>query len=593
MVKARLLALRQVLREQGLAGFVIPHTDEHQSEYTPAYAERLAWLTGFTGSAGEAAITLSEGAIFVDGRYTLQVRQQVDSHFFTPLKLHEDPMEDWFAARVKTGERIGYDPWLHTRDWRARMSRALAEKGAELVPVAGNPIDALWQDRPAPSAAPAVPHPLAYAGEDSANKRQRLGADLRAKGAEVAVLTLLDSIAWLFNIRGQDVAHTPVVLSFALLYQDGRAKLFLDPAKVTPELQTHLGDGVELLSRDSFVSELVRLSGKKVLVDPRKTHAAVFDRLDDAGAEIITGDDPCILPKARKNSVELKGARSAHLRDAIAMCKFLYWLDREGPKGTVDELTAANKLLRLRQEQPLFQDTSFDTISGAGPNGAIVHYRATPESNRPLQPDMLYLVDSGGQYLDGTTDITRTIVIGSPTEEQKDRFTRVLKGHIALAQARFPKGRSGAHLDSLARKPLWDAGLDYDHGTGHGVGSYLGVHEGPQGISRLSFSTPLEEGMILSNEPGYYKPGEYGIRIENLVVVTESRIDEEERPMLTFETLTYVPIDTRLINEYMMSGAEITWLNIYHAKVRELIAPHLDGEEKAWLLKATESLMAL
>ncbi|WP_321396592.1 aminopeptidase P family protein [Emcibacter sp.] len=593
MTKGRLLSLRQQLRDLGLQGFVVPHADEHQNEYTPANAERLAWLTGFTGSAGEAVLTLSEGAIYVDGRYTLQVRQQTDRNQFTPLNLYEDKMEDWLVDRVGKGDRIGYDPWLHTREWIGKVSEKLSEKGALFVPLDDNPIDQVWQDRPADSDAPAVAHPIEYSGEDSLHKRERIGADIKSKGADAAVLTLLDSIAWLFNIRGRDVAHTPLVSSYAILFADGSATLYIDPGKVNKELKAFLGDSVKLTSKSVFPAGLVKLKKKRVLVDPKRSHAAVFELLDKAGAVIVEGQDPCLLPKAMKNDVEIKGTRAAHNRDAVAVCKFLAWLDTAGPKGSIDEAAAAEKLLSFREEQDLFRDTSFDTISGAGPNGAIVHYRVTPDSSRTLEPDMLYLVDSGGQYLDGTTDITRTVCIGTPTEEQKDRFTRVLKGHIALAQARFPHGRSGAHLDSLARKPLWDVGLDYDHGTGHGVGSYLGVHEGPQSISRLGFGVPLEQGMILSNEPGYYKEGEYGIRIENLILVRERRFDEEERPMLSFETLTHVPIDKRLINAYMMTTAEITWFNIYHAQVREIVGPHLTGKEREWLMRATESLMVL
>ena len=593
MTKGHLLALRQQLRDLGLQGFVVPHADEHQNEYTPANAERLAWLTGFTGSAGQAALTLSEGAIFVDGRYTLQVRQQTDNRQFAPLDLFEDKIEDWLAERVKKGDRIGYDPWLHTREWISKVSDKLAKKGAEFAAVEENPIDQVWQGRPADSDAPAVSHPVEYSGEDSVHKRERVAAELKIKGADAVVLTLLDSIAWLFNIRGSDVAHTPLVSSYAILAADGSATLFIDSGKVDDDLKAFLGKQVKLADKSDFVDGLKKLKKKKVCVDPKRTHAAVFEILEKAGATLIPSDDPCILPKAMKNDVEIKGTRNAHNRDAIAVCKFLAWLDDVGPKGEIDEIDSEEKLLSFRQEQPLFKDTSFSTISGAGPNGAIVHYRATRQSCRLLEPDMLYLVDSGGQYLDGTTDITRTISIGTPTEEQKDRFTRVLKGHIALAQARFPHGRSGAHLDSLARKPLWDVGLDYNHGTGHGVGSYLGVHEGPQSISRLGFTVPLEPGMILSNEPGYYKEGEYGIRIENLVLVRERRFDEEERPMLSFETLTHVPIDKRLVNAYMMTPAEITWFNIYHAQVREIVGPHLSGKEKEWLMKATESLVVL
>ena len=409
------------------------------------------------------------------------------------------------------------------------------------------------------------------------------------------MITSLDSIAWLFNIRGTDVDCTPLVLSFAILYSSGKADLYIDPDKVTEEVAKHLGKQVQLLPKTEFLEVLCKLGNdaQTVMVDPIKTHAAVFDALANTGAKIIETDDPIQIDKACKNDVELEGARKAHIRDAVAVCRFLCWLDENGPTGRIDELEAVNELYDLRKEVPLFQSNSFDTISGAGPNGAIVHYKVTEETTRKLKTNMIYLVDSGGQYLDGTTDITRTVAIGTPTEEQRDRFTRVLKGHIALAQARFPEGRTGAHIDTLARKSLWDVGLDYDHGTGHGVGSYLGVHEGPQSISPVGHKTALKPGMIISNEPGYYKTGEYGIRIENLVIVQISEFAEEERPMLTFETITLAPIDTRLINAHMMTAAEITWLNIYHVKVRENISPFLDKKEKEWLIHATEPITTL
>ncbi|MBT5187548.1 MAG: aminopeptidase P family protein, partial [Kordiimonadaceae bacterium] len=429
----------------------------------------------------------------------------------------------------------------------------------------------------------------------SLNKRKRIAALLKSKGANALVLTALDSIAWLFNIRGSDVNCTPLVLSFAILYDNAKADLFIDSDKIDDEVKKHLGSHVNLFSKNDFVAGLGKLgtSNKCVMVDPKKSHAAIFEALENADAKIIEADDPIQLDKACKNDVELEGARKAHIRDAVAVCRFLYWIDNNAHKGKIDEIDAVNEFYDLRKEVPLFQGNSFDTISGAGPNGAIVHYKVSPETSRKLENGMLYLVDSGGQYLDGTTDITRTVAIGTPTEEQRDRFTRVLKGHIALAQARFPVGRSGAHLDTLARKSLWDVGLDYDHGTGHGVGSYLGVHEGPQSISPVGHNVALKPGMILSNEPGYYKTGEYGIRIENLVIVRDSGYAEEERPMLTFETITIAPIDTRLVNPHMMSAAEITWLNIYHAKVRETVSPLLENDEKEWLIHATESITSL
>jgi len=587
--------LREKLKKSDLDGFIIPHTDEHQCEYTPEHNKRLTWLTGFDGSAGMGAVLGGKGAIFVDGRYSLQVKQQVDLRKFEALRLHEDKLEDWLIANGKKGDRIGFDPWLHTPSWVAKMKTALEAQGRELVAVTENPVDMIWQDRPDPAKTTAIPHALQYSGEKSRHKRDRIAAQVKALGADGLVLTSLDSIAWLLNIRGADVNHSPLVTAYLILRSATKVTLYIDPEKVNPALLKHLGKSVKVVDYDQFNQGLAKLGAKKynILVDPKFTHKAVTDILEKAGAGILYEEDPCILPKACKNDVEKEGSRQAHIRDGVAVCKFLHWFDKNAPSGTLDELAAADKLLDFRKEQALFQDLSFDTISGAGPNGAIVHYRVKPETNRVIENNMLFLIDSGGQYLDGTTDITRTLAVGEPTEEQKDRFTRVLKGHIALAQARFPVGRTGAHLDTLARKSLWDVGLDYEHGTGHGVGSYLNVHEGPQSISQAAFNTPLMPGMILSNEPGYYKAGEYGIRIENLVIVRNSQFEGEEKPMHTLETITFAPIDTRLINAHMMSSSEMTWLNIYHAQVREKISPYLEGEELAWLEKATESLMAL
>lgn len=591
----RLLALRQKLRDLNLAGYIIPHTDEHQSEYTPSYAKRLDWLTGFKGSAGLATVSLDKAAIYVDGRYRLQVKDQVNLKKFEPLKLHDDQPENWFLDHLKEGDIVGYDPWLHSKIWIAKAKEKLSAKKIILRAIDENLIDEIWSDRPTPSTRPAVVHEQKYSGEKSSLKRKRIAAILINKGADALVLTSLDSIAWLFNIRGSDVEATPLVLSFAILYKDAKAELFMDPAKMNEHVLKHVGRSVKHSPKEDFISRLKELGsrGLNVMADPKKSHGAIFEILEHAKATIIEADDPIQLDKACKNHVELDGARAAHKRDAVAVAKFLCWIDKNAPSGKIDEIGAVKKFYELRKKIDLFQDVSFATISGAGPNGAIVHYSVTEETSRPLENNMLYLVDSGGQYLDGTTDITRTVVIGKATEEQRDRFTRVLKGHIALAQARFPVGRSGAHIDTLARKALWDVGLDYDHGTGHGVGSYLGVHEGPQSISPLSYNVPLQPGMILSNEPGYYKAGEFGIRIENLVIVRNSEYEEEERPMLTFETITLAPIDTRLINAHMMSAAEITWLNIYHAKVRENIAPLLTGDDKEWLIKATAAITTL
>ncbi|MDG1707301.1 MAG: aminopeptidase P family protein [Emcibacteraceae bacterium] len=591
----KLAALRQKMRDHNLAGFLVPHTDEHQSEYTPDYAKRIAWLTGFMGSAGLVAVTLDHAAIFVDGRYTLQVRDQVDMKLYEQLKLHQDPAEDWYMENLSKGDVVGFDPWLHDKNWIKRATDKLSDKGIILKAVETNLIDAVWSNRPEPSMAMAVEHYVKYAGETSKDKRKRIAKKVKEEGADALVITSLDSIAWLLNIRGQDVDCTPLVLSFVILHKSGKADLYIAPEKLNNDVIQHLGSDIKCHAKDDFEIGLNSLGNNqsKVMVDPKRAHGAIFEILLSSNANIIEAEDPCQLDKACKNEAELQGTRAAHIRDAAAVCRFLRWIDENAASGKYDELDAVNILYNFRKDIDLFKGNSFDTISGAGSNGAIVHYNVKEASPKKLKKDMLYLVDSGGQYLDGTTDITRTIAIGTSTEEQRDNFTRVLKGHIALAQARFPQGRSGAHLDTLARKSLWDVGLDYDHGTGHGVGSYLGVHEGPQSISHLSHSVPLQSGMILSNEPGYYKTGEYGIRIENLGIVRNSVIRGQERPMNTFETVTMVPIDTRLVNAHMMTAAEITWLNIYHAKVRELIGPLLDGDDLKWLNDATESITTL
>lgn len=594
-MKNKLNALRQKMRDHNLQGFLVPHTDEHQSEYTPSYAKRISWLTGFKGSAGLVSVTLSAAAIFVDGRYTLQVRDQVDMKIYQQMKLYVDKVEDWLCSTLKAGDVVGFDPWLHDKASLKRVEKKLSSNGISLRAIENNPIDDIWKDRPAPSQEEVKIQDVRFAGETSSVKRKRIAIKLKEVEADALVITSLDSIAWLFNIRGADVDCTPLALSFAILYQTGKADLFINQKKLTEDVTKHLGKGVKCYEKEEFVAALTSISKhkKKVMVDPKRAHKAIFDTLSATDAEIIEVEDPCQLDKACKNQVELNGTRAAHIRDAAAVCRFLRWVDENGPSGKYDELDAVKKLYEYREEVPLFRGDSFETISGAGSNGAIVHYNVKEAKPKKIAKNMLYLVDSGGQYLDGTTDVTRTIAIGEPTEEQRDNFTRVLKGHIALAQARFPKGRTGAHLDTLARKSLWDVGLDYDHGTGHGVGCYLGVHEGPQSISPLSHSVALQAGMILSNEPGYYKTGEYGIRIENLVIVRNSDFRGQERPMYTFETITLVPIDTRLVNAHMMNVAEITWLNIYHAKVREKIAPLLTGSDHEWLMQRTESITSL
>jgi Xaa-Pro aminopeptidase len=587
----RLKALREQLKADQLDGFVVPLTDEHMSEYVGSYAQRLAWLTGFEGSAGSAVVLPQEAAIFVDGRYTLQVRSQVDGKDWSYQSVPETSVADWLKEHAPKGARIGYDPWLHSRDWVKKATEALAARGAELVAVEQNPIDKVWSDRPEASKAHLAVHAEKYTGRSSADKRQEIADWLSEQGADAAVLSALDSIAWAFNVRGQDVSRTPVALAFALVRSDGTADLYVSPEKISPEVRQHLGNGVRLHDRDAFETALGELRGQTVAVDPERAVAAIFEALDEAGAKVIAVRDPTILPKAIKNSVEIAGQKSAQYRDGAAISRFLRWIETEAPKGNVDELKASDHLEALRREDPELRDLSFDSISGAGPNGAIVHYRSSEKTNRKLEMNSIYLIDSGGQYLDGTTDITRTVVIGEPTDEMRDRFTRVLQGHIAVATAIFPKGTRGTQLDSFARRPLWEAGLDYAHGTGHGVGSFLSVHEGPQRISpagsaQAGGDEPLRAGMILSNEPGYYKTGEYGIRIENLVLVVDRPVEGAEKETLGFETLTFAPIDRRLVEKSMLSQRELDWLNSYHAEVLERIGPRLSGEDLAWLEKA-------
>ncbi len=470
-----------------------------------------------------------------------------------------------------------------------RLRQAAAKAGGELVAVETNPLDAVWSDQPPPPLAPVVPQDLRYAGRSAQDKRESLGRDLAGEGIAAAVLSNPDSLAWLLNIRGADVPRTPFALGFAVLHDDGAVELFMDRRKFSPGLENHLGNQVSVNPPEGFAAALDRLGQAKarVLVDPATAPSWVFDRLTEAGAATVERDDPCLLPKARKNEAELEGTRSAHRRDGAAVTGFLHWLAEAAPKGEVDELAAVDRLAGFRRKGDLFRDFSFDTISGAGPNGAIVHYRSSERTNRPLKSGEPYLVDSGAQYVDGTTDITRTVAVGPQAAETKDRFTRVLKGHIALALARFPKGTTGSQLDSLARYSLWQAGLDYDHGTGHGVGSFLSVHEGPQRISKIPNRVALEPGMIVSNEPGYYKTGAYGIRIENLVTVIEDARPGDERPMLAFETLTLAPIDRNLVEKSLLTSAEIAWLDAYHARVRETLTPLVDKKTAAWLAKVT------
>jgi Xaa-Pro aminopeptidase len=590
--RARVDALRAELKRRRLDGFIVPRGDEHQGEYVPRRAERLAWITGFTGSAGAAVVLLDAAAIFIDGRYTLQAKQQVDGAVFEQRHLVDEPPHDWLGAHARTGMRVGFDPWLHTADGIAKLRVAAQRAGAELVAVDQNPIDSVWTNQPPEPIAPVRVHAEKFSGRSAADKRAELAAKLKAEGLAAAVITAPDSLAWLLNIRGADVPHAPLPLGFAILRADGLVDLFMDPRKLLPSVIPHLGNQVKVESRDGFGPALDRLGQQKgrVLLDAATAAVWIGDRLERAGAEIVRGQDPCALPKACKNEVELQNTRNAHVRDGVAVTRFLAWLAEEAPKGHLTELDAAARLFEFRAMGESFRDTSFTTISGAGSNGAIVHYRASAASNARIAPDMLYLVDSGAQYLDGTTDVTRTVAIGTPTPEQRDRFTRVLKGHIALAMARFPKGTSGSQLDALARASLWQAGLDYDHGTGHGVGSYLSVHEGPHRISKVPNTVALLPGMIVSNEPGYYKTGAYGIRIENLIAVCEVDQPGAERPLFGFETLTVAPIDRALIDLTLMTPAEIQWLDAYHARVRQTLNPHVDGAVALWLDSATRPL---
>ncbi|WFL78447.1 aminopeptidase P family protein [Altererythrobacter arenosus] len=588
--EARLDALRRELKHRELDGFVIPISDEHMSEYVGAYAQRLAWLTGFGGSAGSAVVLGNAAAIFVDGRYTVQVRDQVDEKLFEYRSVPKDTIGGWIVENAAEGARIGYDAWLHTKRWVETVQKQLDKKGAKLVPVDGNPIDAVWQDRPAPSDAPALIHAQEVAGRSSAEKRAEIAEWLKAEGHDAAVISALDSIAWVLNIRGQDVEHTPVALSYLVAHADGTAELFIAPEKVSPELTQHLGNAVTIRERSGFPDALEGYSGKSVSVDPNYGAAAIAQLLEKGGAKVSFDRDPTILPKAVKNPVEQQGHRDAQARDGAAVARFLRWIELNAPSGEIDELTAAAKLKEFREAHGDLRDLSFDTISAAGPHAALPHYKVDEDSNIPIPPSSIYLVDSGGQYQDGTTDITRTVWVGpgEPTQEMRDRYTRVLKGHITIDSAIFPSGTAGSQLDSFARQYLWQAGVDYAHGTGHGVGSFLSVHEGPQRIAKAAggqagTDQELLAGMILSNEPGYYKQGHFGIRIENLVLVEPRKIEGAEGDYFGFENLTFVPIDRRLVDKSMLSPAEIAWWDSYHAKVYALLSPQLEGDDLAWL----------
>lgn len=587
--------VRAEMAKQGLDGLLVPHEDEHQNEYLPDANERLAWVTGFTGSAGAGVVFADKAAVFVDGRYTVQVKAQTDDALFSRVPLNEQ--NKWLSENVKAGQVIGYDPRLHSPDALDAIRAAVEKAGGSLKAVEGNPIDLAWSDRPSQPQAPVVPHPEEYAGESAASKRARIGKAIADKGADVAVLTAPSSLAWLFNIRGGDVIRTPLPLGQAIVRADGSASIFLDPAKVTNELPAWLGDSVVLEAPEALEGALAKLSGQKVMIDPAISSAWYFEQLQGAGAKIVRAMDPCAIPRACKNEVEIEGSRRAHIRDGAALTRFLHWVDTVAQEELPDEREVVEALECFREATGELKDLSFDTIAGVAANGALPHYKPVGSTIRKMEQGSLLLVDGGGQYLDGTTDVTRTMAIGEGTDEQRRMFTLVLKGHIAMATIRFPAGVSGMHLDAIARQHLWNAGFDYDHGTGHGVGSYLGVHEGPQRIANWGTTQPLLTGMILSNEPGYYREGEWGIRIETLQVVTAPSVPEGgERPMHGFEQLTLAPLDRKLIDVNLLTPQERQYVDDYHAEVLAEVGPLLaDGVQKdeaalAWLKEQTRPL---
>ena len=583
--RERLEAVRAGMARLNLGGFIVPRADEHLGEYVPASAERLAWLTGFTGSAGLAVVLVDRAAVWSDGRYVLQLASQTDPALWERLHIAENPPQDWVAGHIHDGP-LGYDPWLISAD----SLRPFADAGVELVPVAENLVDASWADRPPPPLGPALPHSLDYAGVSSADKRQQIAAILREAKQDAAVITDPASLAWLLNIRGSDVDCTPFALGFAIVHADGHVEVFMDPRKVPAQTREFLGNEVSVASKAALPGSLAAFAGKRVRFDAAGSPAWFGETLKQAGAIVSKGADPCLVPKARKNAVEQEGARRAHRRDAIAVCRFLHWLQTAA--GHETEMSAAARLLAFRQELPLFRGESFPAIAGAGEHGAIMHYCVTPETNRGIRPDEVFLIDSGGQYSDGTTDITRTVWTGpgEPPHEVRTRFTLVLKGHIAIAEAVFPDGVAGVRLDTFARAALWREGLDYDHGTGHGVGSYLSVHEGPISISPHLRPAGLKDGMIISNEPGFYLPGHYGIRIENLVLASVAPVGSGGKPYLRFETLTLAPIDRRLIDTTLLTPGEREWIDRYHALVLQEIGGQVPAEVSEFLQRACATL---
>jgi Xaa-Pro aminopeptidase len=588
---ARLSAFREELARRKLTGFVIPRADQQQNEYVAPSEERLAWLTGFTGSAGMAVVLTQAAAVFVDGRYTLQAAKQVDGKAWNIEPLADPPPESWVARHLAAGDRLGFDPWLHTSAAAERLAAACTKAGAELVAVDSNPLDSVWAERPAPPLGPVAIHGTQFSGEAEKEKIQRIQQEIVRLGVDALVLSDSHAVAWTFNIRGADVSHTPLPLSYALVPKDGRPTVFIDHRKLSNSARDHLEQSADVEEPDALTPKLTELAqrGASIALDSATAADALSRLIGGAGGKPVRGSDPVSLLKAVKNSTEIEGTRTAHRRDAVALAKFLAWIDRDAPSGALTEIDTVEALESFRRDTGALKDVSFPTIAGTGPNGAIVHYRVTRKTNRRISPGDLLLIDSGAQYEDGTTDVTRTIAVGEPTAEMRDRFTRVLRGHIAIARAVFPDGTTGAQIDTLARQFLWQAGIDFDHGTGHGVGSYLSVHEGPARISKLGTS-PLRRGMILSNEPAYYKTDGFGIRIENLELVVAAKITGAERPINAFETLTLAPIDRRLIDLNMLSGEELSWLNDYHARVRHEVRSHLDEATRRWLDAATAPL---
>jgi len=587
----RLSALRAELKRRGLDGFIVPRADRHQNEYVAPSEERLPWLTGFTGSAGAAVVLSDRAVIFVDGRYLLQVREQIDETLFSVEHLVDNPPDKWLEANLPAGARFGYDPWLHTADAAEKLSKACAAAGATLTPAEPNPIDSAWTERPAPPLGRVTVHDQKFAGDTAQAKLARIQAEIAKLKGDALVVSDPHNVAWAFNIRGADVSHTPLPLSFARVPREGRPALYIDGRKLSNETRDYLETLADVREPAAFADDLKALGAAKATVrlDSATAADALARLIAEAGGKLARGADPITLMKAVKNATEIAGTHAAHVRDGAAVANFLAWFDREAPAGKLTEIDAVAALETFRRDTGLLKEVSFPSISGAGPNGAIVHYRVTRATNRAIKPEELFLIDSGAQYEDGTTDITRTVAVGVPTAEMRDRFTRVLKGHIAIARAVFPEGVTGAQLDSFARQHLWSAGLDFDHGTGHGVGSYLSVHEGPARISKLGTAV-LKRGMILSNEPGYYKTGAYGIRIENLVLVSEATVEAAEKPLNAFETLTLAPIDARLIDPALMTSDEIAWLDAYHARVAEILSPLVTAGTRPWLEAATRPL---